>query len=120
MTMKKPIRTYNSFDVVLVPFPFTDSLSNKKRPALVLSSSFHFNMKAGTSVMAMITTAVHHPWPLDIPVNDLKAAGLPVPSVIRMKLFTLDHRLVLKKLGQLHLTDQNHVEKTLKTLFSFT
>src|SRR4051812_18464723 len=118
MTMKRPIKTYDCFDVILVPFPFTDHASSKKRPALVLSSSVHFNMKAGASVMAMITTATHHPWPLDIPIHDLKAAGLPVPSMIRIKLFTLDHRLVLKKLGRLHLTDQRHVEKTLKHLFS--
>ena len=79
--MNKPIKTYDSYEVVLVPFPFIDRSSNKKRPALVLSSSSHFNMKAGASVMAMITTATHHPWPLDIPIEDLKAAGLPVPSI---------------------------------------
>ena len=119
MTMKKLIKTYDSYEVVLVPFPFTDHSSQKRRPALILSSSFHFNMKAGASAMAMITTAAHHPWPLDIPIHELKAAGLPVPSIIRMKLFTLDHRLVLKKLGHLHLTEQRQVEKNLRELFSF-
>lgn len=118
MTMKKPIKTYDSFEVVLVPFPFTENSNSKKRPALVLSSSFRFNIKAGASVMAMITTAIHHPWPLDIPIEKLEIAGLPVPSIVRMKLFTLDHRLILKKLGQLHLTDQRHVEKSLQHLFS--
>ena len=118
MTMKKPIKTYDSFEVVLVPFPFVDNSSNKKRPALILSASLHFNMKVGASVMAMITTATHRSWPLDIPIDNLNAAGLPVPSIIRMKLFTLDHRLVLKKLGRLHPIDQRHVEKNLKLLFS--
>ena len=70
--------------------------------------------------MAMITTAMHHPWPLDVSIEELKAAGLPVPSIVRMKLFTLDHRLVLKKLGQLHLQDQRRVEKTLRHLFSLS
>jgi mRNA interferase MazF len=115
--MKKPIKTYDSFEVVLVPFPFTESINSKKRPALVLSSSLHFNMKAGSSVMAIITTATHHPWPLDIPIMNLEAAGLPTASIIRMKLFTLDHRLILKKLGLLHATDQSQVAKNLRQLF---
>lgn len=29
-----------------------------------------------------------------MPLTDLGAAGLPVPSIVRMKLFTLDERLV--------------------------
>lgn len=32
-------------------------------------------------------------------VCDLDAAGLPAPSGCRMKLFTLDHRLVLRQCG---------------------
>ena len=51
--------------------------------------------------MAMITSASHTPWPLDVPIVDLASAGLPAPSIIRFKLFTLDHRLVRGKLGQL-------------------
>jgi len=117
--MKKPIKTYDSFEVVLVPFPFIDNANGKKRPALILSSSASFNMKIGASVMAMITTASHNPWPLDINISDLDAAGLPSSSLIRMKLFTLDHRLILKKLGLLHKSDQAAVEKSLKRLFNF-
>jgi mRNA interferase MazF len=67
--------------------------------------------------MAMITTATHRPWPLDVSIVDLAMAGLPAPSIIRIKLFTLDHRLVLKKLGRLHLSDQRQVELSLKRLF---
>ncbi|MCE5317946.1 MAG: type II toxin-antitoxin system PemK/MazF family toxin, partial [Parachlamydia sp.] len=82
----RPTETYNKFDIVLVPFPFIDSASSKQRPALILSSSDSFNAMAGASVMAMVTSATHHPWPLDRPIEDLASAGLPVPSLIRMKL----------------------------------
>lgn len=118
MKTKQPIKTFDCFEVVLIPFPFIDNPGEKKRPAVILSSSARFNMKIGASVMAMITTAGHNPWPLDIHINDLKAAGLPAPSIIRMKLFTLDHRLILKKLGLLHKTDQRTVENSLKHLFN--
>jgi mRNA interferase MazF len=116
--MKKPTKTYDAYQVVLVPFPFIDQSNSKKRPALVLSASDHFNLNAGASVLAMITTSFHAPWPLDIPILNLESAGLPVPSVIRMKLFTLDHRLIFKKLGVLHALDHRSVEKSLKRLFN--
>jgi len=65
----------------------------------------------------MITTLFFPPWRLDIPILDLQSAGLPAPSIIRMKLFTLDHRLIIRKLGVLHSQDQRSIEKSLKRLF---
>ena len=93
--------SYDRFDVVTVPFPFTDKTRIKRRPALVLSDPAAFGREAGHSVMAMITSAGNPPWPLDVPVSDLEAAGLPAPSIVRMKLFTLDHRFVLASRGRL-------------------
>ena len=116
--MKKPIEIYDLFDVVLVPFPFIDTVDYKKRPALVLSSSTHFNSITQSSVLAMITTSSHSPWPLDVEIHDLKSAGLPLVSLVRMKLFTLDHRLILKKLGKLGLQDQKALRRSLSDLFS--
>ena len=94
-----------SFDVVVVPFPFTDSSATKRRPALVLSSNA-FNQKAQHSVLAMITSAGQSSWLGDCAIEDLDAAGLPTECVIRLKLFTLDHRLVVRKAGNLALSDQ--------------
>ena len=93
------------FDVVVVPFPFTDSSASRRRPALVLSSSA-FNQKAQHSVMAMITSAGQSSWPGDHAIKDLHAAGLPADCVVRLKLFTLDHRLVIRKAGSLGAADQ--------------
>jgi mRNA interferase MazF len=54
--------TYKQFNVVVVPFPFTDSTATKKRPALIVSNAVTFNNSTSKSVMAMITTASHAPW----------------------------------------------------------
>lgn len=108
--------TFNPFEVVVVPFPFTDKAKTKRRPALVLSSAKTFNQPAGHSVMAMITSARNPPWPLDVRIIALDKAGLPAPSVVRMKLFTLDHRLVLAKIGVLAPEDQQAVRRTLACL----
>ena len=108
--------TYDRYDVVVVPFPFTDKAQEKRRPALVLSTAKSFNKVAGHSVMAMITSAKNAPWPLDVKIEDLSRAGLPAPSVVRMKLFTLDHRFVVAKCGILADRDKKAVAKALQML----
>jgi mRNA interferase MazF len=94
----------NAYDVVVVPFPFTDRRVSKRRPAMVLSSS-EFNAASGNTVLAMITSAANPPWPFDIEI-DSKKAGLRAPSKVRMKLFTLDNRLILNKAGTLAKNDR--------------
>ena len=110
---------FERFDVVRVPFPFTDRQATKNRPALVLSEGASFNSVAGHAVMAMITSAGHESWPLDCAIGDLSAAGLPVASVIRWKLFTLDHHLIRGALGRLSETDAAVVTAALSRLLGF-
>ena len=66
--------------------------------------------------MVMITSASHAPWPLDVPISDLKSAGLPAPSIVRFKLFTLDHRLVRGTLGRLAERDRAKMRKAMRLL----
>jgi mRNA interferase MazF len=108
--------SFERYDVVRVPFPFTDRQAEKNRPALVISDAGAFNHPTGHSVMAMITSAGHTPWPLDVPISNLKAAGLPAPSLVRFKLFTLDHRLVRGKLGRLADKDQAKAKNAIRRL----
>lgn len=110
--------SFERFVVVRVPFPFTDRNATKNRPALVLSDPVGFNTPAGHSVMAMITSESNSPWPLDCPLADLAAAGLPAPSKVRFKLFTLDHRLVRGILGKLSAQDSQGVQAKLSKLLS--
>lgn len=107
-----------AFDVVVVPFPFTDRNASKRRPALVVTNSV-FNQKAQHSVMAMITSAGQSIWPGDHFIKDLDAAGLPTECVIRLKLFTLDHRLVIRKAGQLGVADQKKLRLGWRGMLAF-
>ncbi len=59
----------------------------------------------------MITTATHSPWPDDVAIRDLEAAGLPAESVVRWKLFTLDASLVLRTAGALSSQDRTACRK---------
>ena len=109
---------FDVFDVVRVPFPFTDREASKNRPALVLSDGMTFNAPAGHSVMAMITSADNPPWPEDCLIGDLATAGLPAPSKVRFKLFTLDHRLVRGVLGHLGPVDAESVRAAFAAVFA--
>ena len=64
---------------------------------MVLSDRGKFGVQAGHSVMAMITSAAHPRWPMDVVLTDCETAGLPAPSPVRMKLFTINDRLVLRR-----------------------
>ena len=114
--MKRLIVSFEPWDVVVVPFPFTDKQASKRRPALVLSAKQHFDVDH--SVLAMITSRNNPCWPLDVEITDTSRTGLTAPSVIRMKLFTLDDRLIVRKAGVLHHKDIKAVSAALKQLFS--
>ena len=96
------------FDVVVVPFPFTDREAERRRPALVVSSSA-FNAAHDQSILAMITSAGED-WPSDVAIRE---AGLGVPCKVRLKLFTLDDALVLRKTGALSDRDAEAVRSSL-------
>jgi len=94
-----------AFDVVVVPFPFSDSATAKRRPALVITHTA-FNSSSQHCVLAMITSAGQTSWPGDLPISDLDATGLTQPCCVRLKLFTLDQRLLLQRIGHLGSADQ--------------
>jgi mRNA interferase MazF len=63
----------------------------------------------------MITTLGKGPWPGDTPIEELPAAGLPRPCMVRLKLFTLDARLIRKRLGALAQNDIRAAEGALRS-----
>ena len=99
------------WDVVVVPFPFSDRAAERRRPALVLSEGA-FN-RAGHTILAMITSQSHHPWPGDCRLEDHGEAGLPLPCLVRLKLFTVDNRVILRRIGHLSDADRKRAETTL-------
>jgi len=68
----------------------------------------------------MITSAKNSDWPLDTEIHDLDSAGLPSASIVRMKLFTLDDRLIIRKAGNLGEADRANVSKAIQELLNIT
>lgn len=100
---------FKQWDVVVVPFPYSDEPSDKVRPAVVLSSPQHVQ-RTGVCYLAMVTSAANAGWPGDVPVSNVRGAGLPVPSVVRpAKIMTLNASRIVRRLGALPKADQAQV-----------
>jgi mRNA interferase MazF len=102
------------FDVVAVPFPYSDRLAEKRRPALVVSTEA---LHRGYDLLwlLMITSASNARWACDIEVADLAAAGLPAPSLIRTaKIATVDRDRILRRLGRLAAAEARLVKAKLR------
>ena len=92
---------YEFGDIVLVPFPFTDQTTSKRRPAVVVSSAAYHRHRPDLIVMA-VTSQVRPSGPVgEIAVAQWKEAALLKPSVVKPVLTTIHRRLVLRKLGRL-------------------
>ena len=75
------MQTFEQYEVVVVSFPFTDRNANKRRPALILSDSS--SLTIDKSILAIITSSLHHPWPLDVEIRRFSCSGAE---------FTLNHK----------------------------
>ncbi len=103
---------YNPFSIVVVPFPFTDKLQTKRRPALVLSQTIH-QKETHHVTLLMITSAKNSDWESDYQIVDLTPTGLTAPSIVRQKIFTIDTRLVIECLGHLSEEDTKEIKNRL-------
>ncbi len=103
-------------DVVLVPFPFTDQTSIKKRPAVVVSSAFYHQTHADIILMAITSQRQAATFANNLDVKDWQSAGLLKPSVIKPIISTIEKRLVLKKLGSLQQEDLDELQEVLQSI----
>lgn len=107
--------TFEPFDVVVVPFPFTDRLASKRRPAVILSRPG--TIAEGQAILAMVTSSTFEAWASDVEVSERDVAGLTVPCRVRMKVFTLAEEQIVKRLGTLSLRDAQAVAASLRQVF---
>lgn len=107
---------YKKWNVILVPFPFTDLSFVKRRPALIVSPDSY---NAGKDVViAYITSQINSPFRLgDYKLQKWKEAGLPQISMIRMKFATIDKAIIIKTIGELEVIDREETEKNLLAFF---
>lgn len=117
MRMMKSTMIYEKWDIVLLPFPFTDLTSSKKRPALIVSPK-QYNSQFDV-IVAFITSKMDLDYREgDYRILNWEKANLPKPSMLRMKLATIDKAIILKQLGVLVSEDRENFTKIIQDFFS--
>jgi mRNA interferase MazF len=82
--------SFEPWDVVKIPFPYTDRPVRQSRPALVVAAG-DLQTAHGVLWLTMITSAANRGWSGDVAISDLRVAGLPVASIVRpAKIATID------------------------------
>jgi mRNA interferase MazF len=85
-------------DILLIPFPYTDLTTSKRRPVLVLRHADSF----GDFLAAAITSQPGHEDALPLYQGDFQEGILPKPSYLRTtKLYTLNRRIAASRFGRL-------------------
>ncbi|NQT96270.1 MAG: type II toxin-antitoxin system PemK/MazF family toxin [Candidatus Marinimicrobia bacterium] len=110
---------YKQWDIVLIPFPFTDLKVVKKRPVLIIYPN-HFNQDEQDVIIVYMTSNLKSRDRVgDYKIIKWEAANLPKPTLMRMKLATISKSIILKKLGRLHQQDQIGFQETWNLFFQF-
>ena len=94
------VMSFKKGDIVVIPVPFTDNATAKKRPAVVLSDAeVH---ATGDVLVAQITSKIHHDnLNFALLATDM-TVDLHKQSYVRIhKLFVLEERLIDKKVSEL-------------------
>ena len=98
----KSTTVYKKWDLILVPFPFTDKSSEKKRPVLIVSPKEY---NSGENVIILQVSSKKNQNSQDYEIKDWESSNLPLPSFIKMKFATIKKEIITKKFGELSETD---------------
>jgi len=106
-------------DIVLIPIPFTNLSSHKRRPVIVISNNV-YNCKTNDIVVVAMTsnpTAVDYGF--TITSSDLERGKLNRSGKVRVdKIYTLSQSIVVKTFGRVNPTILNTIRKKMKALIA--
>ncbi len=101
-------------DIVLVPVPFSDLSSQKRRPVIVVSNDAYHLATADMIVVAMTSNPARSDYGFVIASSDLERGRLNRPGTVRVdKIFTLSQSLVAASFGRV---DRGVLERIGKVL----
>ena len=108
---------FEVWDIVKVPFPYTDRPVRQRRPALIVAAG-EIEAAHGLLWLVMITSAENRGWPGDVGISDPRAAGLPAPSIVRPAKIAMVDARDAQRLGTLPAPDRKAVASRLRGILS--
>lgn len=107
----------NQGDIVLIPVPFTDLSSTKRRPVIIISNDDYNRGAADVVVVAMTSTPVTNVYSFMITTSDLSQGTLNRPGTVRVdKLYTLEQSLIVKTFGRVNVRTLARIHTVLQAL----
>lgn len=104
-------------DILLIPIPFTDLSSHKRRPVIVVSNNTYNRTTADVVVVAMTSNPAPVPYGFAITSSDLAQGTLNRPSKVRAdKVYTLSQSIIVKTFGQVNSSVLDHIRTLLQDL----
>ena len=90
-------------DIVLIPFPFSDQVGKKVRPAVIISNDAFNKMSEDIIICAISSNIVSAPHNLIVSQADIEEGVLYEQSIIKVHAITkIEKSLVIKKICRLH------------------
>jgi len=106
-------------DILLIPVPFTDLSSMKKRPVVVISNNRYNHSGVDIVVVAMTSNPIEVDYSIQIEQLDLIEGKLKRPSKIRVdKIYTLSKEISIRKFGRISAEKFIQIKDMLSELIS--
>lgn len=88
-------------NIVLIPIPFTDLSSHRRRPVIVISNNLYNRKSQDMVVVAMTSNPQATDYSFTITATDLAQGTLNRPGKVRAdKIYTLSQSLAVKTFGR--------------------
>lgn len=97
--------------IVLIPIPFTDLSSAKRRPVIVISSNDYNQTSQDMTVVAMTSNPTLATYSFTITNQDLADGTLNRPGQVRVdKIYTLSQTLLARVFGKVKVDVVNRIQ----------
>ena len=107
----------NQGDIVLIPIPFTDLSSQKRRPVIVISNDDYNQYAPDVVVVAMTSNPAPSHYSFIVTSADLAHGNLNRPGTVRVdKIYTLDQTLIVKTFGRVNARTMSRLRAVLREL----
>lgn len=107
----------NQGDIILIPVPFTDLSSRKRRPVIVISNNTYNHKTADMIVVAMTSNPEAVSYSFTIHSSDLEKGNLNRPGKVRVdKIYTLSQSMVVKTFGRVNASILGQIQNELQKI----
>ncbi len=106
-------------DILLVPIPFTDLSSQKRRPVIVVSNNTYNQKTTDLVVVAMTSNPVETEYSFTVTSDDLEKGTLNHPGKVRVdKIYTISMSIVVKTFGRVNGKVMERIRSELQSLIA--